>query len=161
MEVANRDDFLVCLNQYASRNSLEVFAFSKCQLLAAVEEVRFDDFNGHDYEVMGRLEKALRPQQSEAALWGLVFIDLWYCENFGGDHWIALLNRDRANIRYAIEAAYWVFAVSGSDGGRVLAGMINRCCCWEIATRYISRQTGDGTSLWWQTRVLPHRNPSG
>src|SRR5262249_12061788 len=78
----------------------------------------------------------------EAALWGMVFIDMWYCSNFGGRHWAELVSRDPANVRFAIQAAYWVFAVSGADGGPALAAILNRCRCWEVAEQYVLRRPG-------------------
>jgi hypothetical protein len=139
MEVANRDDFLACLDRYLERYGLEVFAHSKRHLLDAVAEVGFGDFRGHDYEVIGRLSEAMYGHGTEAALWGQVFIDLWYCNNFGGTHWAELVARDPANARYAVQAAYWVFAVSGADGGRVLAAVLNRCGSWVVAAECIPR----------------------
>jgi hypothetical protein len=157
MEVANRDDFLACLDRYPERNGLEVFAHAKRHLLDALAEVGFDDFRGHDYEVIGRLSEALYGRGTEASLWGQVFIDLWYCSNFGGPHWAELVARDAANARYAVQAAYWVFAVSGADGGRALAALLDRCKCWDAVEQCIPRQAGDWQRQWWQRSVLPHR----
>lgn len=157
MEVNNRDDFLACLDCYPERNELQVFVHAKRCLLDAVAEVGFDDFCGHDYEVIGLLSEALHGCGTEAALWGQVFIDLWYCSNFGGPHWAELVARDPANARYAVQAAYWVFAVSGADGGRALAALLNRYKGWAAAEQGISRQAGDWQRQWWQRSVLPHR----
>jgi hypothetical protein len=157
MDVANREDFLAYLDRDSSRNGLEVFEFSKRHLLAAVDDVGFDDFQGPDYEVMWRLERAIGQRDSEAALWGRVYIDLWHCRNFGDRHWYELVARDPAGIRYAIQAAYWVFVMSGADGGPALAALIDRCGCWDVARQYILRQAGDGLRSWWQGNVLPHR----
>jgi hypothetical protein len=157
MEVANRDDFLACLDRSPERNGLEVFAHAKRHLLDAVAEVSFDDFRGHDYEVIGRLSEALYGRGTEAALWGQVFIDLWYCSNFGGSHWVELVARDPANARYAVQAAYWVFAVSGADGGPALAAILNHSRCWAVAEQSVPRQPGDWQRAWWQRSVLPRR----
>jgi hypothetical protein len=157
MKVANRLDFLACLDRYPERNDLEVFAHAKRHLLAAADEVGFDDFRGSDYEVIGRLGQVLSGRDSEAALWGMVCIDLWYCSNFGGRHWAELVARDSANARYAIQAAYWVFAVSAADGGPALAAILNRCRCWGVAEQYIPRQPGDWQRGWWERSVLPRR----
>jgi hypothetical protein len=159
MDVADRHDFLTCLDQYPECNELEVRAHAKRHFLFAVDEVGFSNFGGRDYEVMGRLSESLGALDSEASLWGMVFIDLWHCSNFGGRHWAELVARDPANVRYAIQAAHWVFAVSGADGGRALAAILNRCRCWGIAEQYIPRQQGDGLRRWWETRVLPRREP--
>lgn len=156
MDVANREDFLACLDKHLSRNGLQVFAFSKRHLLTAVEEVGFEDFRGRDYEVISRLRELLRVHGSESALWGLVFIDLWYCSNFGGRHWEELVARDPANIRYAIEAAHWIFAVSKANGGRRLAVLINRYHCGSLSEQYIRQHPGDGLRAWWQCSVLPY-----
>jgi hypothetical protein len=86
-----------------------------------------------------------------------VFIDLWYCNNFGGPHWAELVARDTANSRYAVQAAYWVFAVSGADGGAALASILNRCRCWAVAERSVTRQPDDWQRAWWQQSVLPGR----
>jgi hypothetical protein len=158
MNVANRQDFLACLDQHDGRNALEVFAHAKRHLLVAVDEVGFDDFGGHDYEVVGRLAETLDEGDSDAALWGMVFIDLWYCSNFGGRHWFNLLSRDPANARFAIEAAHWVFEVSGANGGPTLASLINKCRCWDVAQQYVSRQSDHGLRGWWQACVLPGRS---
>src|SRR5690349_24979363 len=99
MRITDRQDFLACLDlDDPSRNALEVFAFSKRHLIAAVDEVGFDDFHGADCMVLGRVGEALRQCDSEAALWGLVFIDLWFCRNFGGWQWGELVARDPANV---------------------------------------------------------------
>jgi hypothetical protein len=156
MDVTNEADFLACLDQYPSRNDLEVFAFSKRHLLTVTKEVGFHDFLGHDYEVIDRLREVLCASASESSLWGLVFIDLWYCDNFGGHHWEELVTRDPGNICYAIQAAHWVFAVSGADGGRQLAALINRGDCGRLAEEYIRRQSIDGLREWWQRCVLPY-----
>lgn len=158
MKVANRQDFLACLDCCPKRNALEVFVHAKLHLLAALAEVGFDDFRGHDYEVMGLVAKVLYNQESDAALWGLVFVDLWYCSNFGGQHWDKLINRDLANVRFAIQAAQWVFAVSGADGGRTLAALISRCGCWHAAQRHIPREMGNQLRWWWTHNVLPYRD---
>jgi len=150
MNVANRQD----LDQYDSRNGLEVFAHAKRHLLAAVDEVGFDDFGGHDYEVVGRLAETLHDRDSDAALWGMVFIDLWFCSNFGGRHWSDLVARDPANIKYAVQAAHWVFAVSGANGGRALAAILNQYRCWRLAEQYISHQSDNGLRGWWDASVL-------
>jgi hypothetical protein len=157
MIVANRKDFLACLDQYTVRNELEVFAHAKRHLLAAVDEVSFDDFVGHDYEVMGRLREALDGQGSEASLWGQAFIDLWYCSNFGRSHWADLVARDSANARYAIQAAHWVFAVSGANEAPALAAILNRFRCWEVAQQCVSLQSSNGLRSWWEECVLPLR----
>jgi len=157
MDVANRNDFFACLDQYPDRNELEVFAHAKRYLLAAVDQVGFGDFVGHDYEVMGRLSEALNAQNNEASLWGLAFIDLWYCSNFGGRHWVELVARDSANARYAIQAAHWVFAVSGANGAPALAAILNRCRCWEVAQQYVPPRSATGLCGWWEKCVLPLR----
>jgi hypothetical protein len=56
--------------------------------------------------------------------------------------------RDPANIRYVIEVAYYVFAVSGAKGGRAPAETINQCHCWRIAEQHIPRQYGDRLRHW-------------
>jgi len=157
MNVANRQDFLACLDQHDGRNGLEVFAHAKRHLLAAIEEVGFGDFGGHDYEVVGRLAETLHKHDSDTALWGMVFIDLWYCSNFGGCHWSELVVRDPANIGYAIQAANWVFAESGADGGPALAAILNQCRCWSVAEQYISQHSDDGLRGWWAASVVPLR----
>ena len=157
MEVANRDDFLACLDRCPERNELEVFAHAKRHLLDAVVEVGFDDFRGHDYEVIGRLSDAIHGRGTEAALWGQVFIDLWYCSNFGARHWAELVARDAENVRYAIQAAHWVFAASGADGGPALAAILNRRRCWGVAQQHVSLQDSDGLRAWWAGSVLPLR----
>ena len=157
MEITNRHDFVTCLDRYPQRNGLNVYAHAKRHLLAAVDEVSFNDFHGPDYEVIGRLSQALHSRDTEAALWGMVFIDLWYCRNFGGQHWVELIARDLANVRFAIQAAYLVFAASGADGGSALAAILNRCRCWEVAERYVPQQVRERLRGWWQESVLPHR----
>jgi hypothetical protein len=136
---------------------LEVFEFVKNRLLAAIDEVGFDDFQGEDREVFNRMMRALSQSPGETALWIQVFLDLWHCENFGGQHWAELIRRDSANVPYAIQAAYWVFASSSANGGRSLAAMINQCRCWRAAEEYILRQAGRGLRDWWQQSVLPYQ----
>jgi hypothetical protein len=157
MDIATRQDFLACLDHDRAPNKLDVFPHSKRHLLAVVEEVNFDDFHGPDHKVIHRLRLALKGRESEAALWALVFIDLWHCSNFGGWHWDALLARDRANTRYAIQAAYWAYAESGADGSPVLAAMLQRQRCWEFAGKYILNHAEEGQRDWWQSCVLPLR----
>src|SRR5215218_486826 len=121
MNVANRDDFLACLHRDPTLVGLEVFALARRHFLAVVDEAGFDNFGGHDWEVMNRVSWVFGDRDDTPALWGMVFLDLWFCSNFGGRHWEELVARDPANVRYAIQAAYWVFAVSSADGGRALA----------------------------------------
>ncbi len=159
MPASHRKEFLDCLFSHPRwRRELEVFAYVKDRLLTAIDEVGFDDFQGEDREVIGRLFTALSPAHSEEALWVQVFLNLWHCNNFGGPHWVELIRRDTANVRYAILAAYWVFAVSSANGGRSLAAMINRCRCWRIAEQHIPRKTSDRLRQWWLHCVLPHRS---
>lgn len=157
MNVTNRQEFLACLDSYPDRNALAVFAHAKRHFIAAVDEVGFTNFHGQDYEVMGRLAEMLAGRKTEAALWGLVLIDLWYCSNFGGPQWGKLVGRDPTNVRYAIQAAYWVYAVSGADGGPALAAILNRCGCWKIAEEFIPQVSGDELQTWWERSVLPRR----
>jgi hypothetical protein len=158
MKIANRQDFLACLD--AKDKALDVFglraafAFCKRHLLTAVDEVGFHDFLGEDYEVMGRLRSILSTRSSESALWGLVFIDIWYCSNFGGRHWAELVRRDPTSIRFAICVAYWVLMVSGSDGAFSLAAIINQRDCWDIAEQCIP-QGEENLRAWWYDSVLP------
>jgi hypothetical protein len=160
MDVADRENFLACLDCDPDRNCVAVFAHAKRHLIAAIDETGFDDFHGPDFEVVGRLAEHLAGRTTEAALWGLAFIDLWYCSNFGGRHWGQLVAHDPGNARYAIEAAYWVFAVSGRDGGAALAGILNRCRCWGVAGQYVRGQAGKWQRAWWQRSVLPGRDLS-
>jgi hypothetical protein len=153
---ANKQEFLAYLDDKAI-DGLEVFAQAKRQLPAAVEEVGFDDFGGHDYEAMSRLHERLLGKQSEPALWGLVAVDLWFCNNFGGGHWARLIERDRANVRFAIQAAYWVFAVSGKNCAPALARLIKRGRCWNAAETYLREETDKGLRAWWRQSVLPCR----
>jgi hypothetical protein len=155
MYVANRDDFLACLDRHPDRNGLEVFALAKRQFLDVVDEVGFNGFGGHDWEVMNRVSRVFGDRDDTPALWGMVFIDLWFYSNFGGRHWDELVRRDPANVRYAIQAAHWVFAVYSADGGRALAAIIDRCRCWDVAERCISQVRDDGLRGWWLRRVLP------
>lgn len=157
MAILDRHDFIACLGGSPDLEDLEVFTHSRRHLIKALDEVGFEDFRGLDYEVMGRLGEALRGIQSEPALWGLVFIDLWYCSNFGGQHWSSLVARDVTNLRYAIEAAHWVVAESGSDGGATLAALINRCRGWGVAEQYVRLRAGTFLRGWWQHSVLPHK----
>lgn len=157
MRITSQQDFLASLFCEHTRNELAVFVHSRHYLLRAVDEIGFDDFRGADCTVLGRMSEALGRRSSEAALWGRVFIDLWFCSNFGGRHWDALVARDAGNVRYAIEAAFWVFAVSGADGGAALAAILNRHHCWDAATDYVPEWTVDAFVEWWRTCVLPHR----
>lgn len=70
---------------------------------------------------------------------------------------LAGVSRDPGNARYAVQAAYWVFVVSGADGGPTLASILNRCRCWAVAERSLPSQPGDGQRAWWQRSVLPGR----
>lgn len=153
---ANKQELLACLDR-RPMGGLEVFAQARRHLPAAVEEVGFDDFRGQDYEVMNRLQERLLGKTSEAALWALVAVDLWFCSNFPGVHWRGLLQRDRANVRFAIQAAYWVFAVSGKNCGSGLAALITRARCWKTAERYLRAETDKGLRAWWSGSVLPRR----
>jgi hypothetical protein len=161
MEIANRQDFLACLDCHTNRrHGLEVFHHAKRQLLAAVDEVGFDDFRGHDYEVIDRLRIALSGRDSDAALWGMVFIDLWFCSNFGGPHWEELIARDNANVRFAIEVAFWVRTVSRKDGSLALAGILKRLRCWKVAEQAMARLPArDGRRGWFEHSVVPWRVP--
>ena len=158
MKIANRQDFLVCLDRTDKASNAfvrEMCAFCKPHLLTAVDEVGFRDFLGEDYEVMGRLAPILSAHSSESALWGLVLIDVWYCSNFGGRHWGELVSRDPTNIRFAIRAAYWVLLVSGADGASSLATIIDQHDCWDVAEQCISQGCEDALRAWWYDSVLP------
>lgn len=157
MYVRNREDFLACLDRDQEVSQLEVFAHARQHLIAAVDDLGFNTFDGQDYEVMGRLWTALSSRDTDAALWGRVCIALWNCNNFGGPYWAELVARDTTNIRYAIEAAYWVFRVSRADGGRALAAILNHCACWDVAERFVPRAKADLQQVWWQRSVMPHR----
>jgi hypothetical protein len=160
MDIANRQDFLACLDRFSDRNRLEVFQHAKRWLLAAVDEVGFDDFRGHDYEVIGRLARALSGRDSDAALWGKVFIDLWFCSNFGGRHWEELIARNSANVLFAIEVVCWVRSVSRKDGSLALAGILKRLGCWKVAEQAIARLPArDGRRGCFEQSVLPWRVP--
>jgi hypothetical protein len=156
MYVANRQDFIASLDQ-RSRDGLEVCAHAKRWLLATVDEVGFADFRGEDYRVMSRLGGALSSRGSEAALWGKVFIDLWFCSNFGGRHWAQLVARDPANVGFAIQAAHWVFAQSRSDSAPALAAILNCCNCWMVAVQAIPVTNKEAHWRWFQQCVLPQR----
>ena len=151
---ANKQQFLACLDsRFGAR--LEVFAEAKRHLPAAVAEIGFDDFRGHDYEVMNRFQTRLVGTQSEAGMWGLVAVDLWFCNNFGGVHWAGLLTRDAANVRFAIQTAYWVFIVSGKNCGAALANLITRTRCWKAAESAMCGEANKGLREWWRGAVLP------
>jgi hypothetical protein len=152
MYLVNRQNLLASLDR-PGREGLEVYAHAKRWLLIAAEEVSFDGFRGQDYEVMSRLSIALAGRDSEAALWARVFIDLWYCSDFGGRHWDQLVARDSANARFAIEAAFWVLCVSGKDSGPALTAVLNRFRCWWVAEQV----TDDGQRAWVQKSLLPGR----
>jgi hypothetical protein len=159
MPVSRNKELLDCLFHRRPEGELEVFTFCLQHLHAAIEEAGFDDFSGHDYEVVNRMSWVVWERDSEAALWGRVFIDLWHCENFRPwPHWVELIRRDPTNVRYAIQAAHWVFAVSSANGGRALAAIINQCRCWRIADQYIPRQYGDRLRQWWLHSVLTYRS---
>lgn len=158
MDLCGRYDFLKCLNkQGLSQNGLDVIAFSKQQLLSVIDEIGYSDFRGQDYEVIGRLEKALLHCESQSAFWGLVFIDLWFCNNFGRKYWSELVGRDTGNIRFAIQTAYWVFVQSGSDGGPALVEIMNHFHCWDDAEHYILSLPANEMRMWWQGHVAPFK----
>jgi hypothetical protein len=159
MRINNRQDFLACLCGGLDRNELEVFLFARHHLLRAMDETGFDDFHGADCSILGRLAEGLQQCDSDAALWGLVFIDLWFCSNFGGRHWDELVARDPANVQYAIEAASWVVAVSGADGSHALAAIFNRHHRWGAADEFILRPSDKWFRSWWRRCVLPRREP--
>ena len=106
---------------------------------------------------VGKVAEALRGRDTDAALWGLVFIDLWYCSNFGGPLWAQLMARDPNAVGLAIQAACWVHAVSGADGGPALAALLNRHRCWEIAEQCVRCSTMRWVRDWWRRSVLPQR----
>ncbi|MCI0379798.1 MAG: hypothetical protein L0215_19635 [Gemmataceae bacterium] len=153
---ANKQEFLACLDA-RSAHGLEVFAEAKRRLPAAIEEIGFVDFGGHDYEAMNRFQTQLVGRSSEAALWGLVAVDLWFCKNFGGAHWPGLIERDSANVRFAIQTAYWVFIMSGKNCGAGLAALITRRRCWKKAEEYIRAERDKEIRGWWNRSVLPFR----
>jgi hypothetical protein len=164
MKIASRQDFLACLDRTDRASDAfgvafvrEVCAFCKPHLLTAVDEVGFHDFFGEDYEVLNRLSCTLSTHSGESALWGLVFLDIWYCNNFGGKQWSELVKRDATNIRFAIRVAYWVLMVSGADSASSLARIINQHDCWDVAYQWIRQGCEDDLRAWWYDSVLPLR----
>ena len=77
---------------------------------------------------------------------------------FGGRHWEELVRRAPSNVRYAIQAAHWVFRVSSADGGPALAAIIDRCRCWAVAETFIPKERGNALRAWWLRSVLPRRS---
>jgi hypothetical protein len=157
LNVADRDDCLACLDHHPTLAGLEVLALARRHFLAVLDEVGFDNFGGHDWEIMNRVSWVFGDRDDTPALWGMVFLDLWFCSNFGGRHWEELVARDPANVRYAIEAAQWVFTVSSADGGRALAAILDRCYCWAVAEPFIPKERGSSLRHWWLQSVLPWR----
>lgn|SRR5262249_23878640 len=153
---ADKQQFLACLDGRSTQD-LEVFAEAKRHLPAAVAELGFEDFSGQDYEVMNRFQEQLVGTQSEAGLWGLVVVDLWFCKNFGGVHWAGLLARDAGNVRFAIQTAYWVFIMSGKHCGAALANLITRTRTWKAAQSAMRGERDKGLCEWWSGAVLPLR----
>ena len=94
---------------------------AKRHLPAAVEEVSFDDFSGDDFEAMNRFHERLFGRKAirtvGAGRFGLVVLQQL------AEHWWGLIQRDSANVRFAIQAAYWVFIVSGENCGPGLAAL--------------------------------------
>jgi hypothetical protein len=133
----------------------EVFEVTEGKVLACIEKVGFQSFSGPDDVVMDQLREELEKQHSEDAQWALAYIDLWNCSNFHGTYWRGLVWRDRRNIRFAIQAALYVWWSSGSDGSAALAGLIQDCSCTAEAKEYLQR-LGEKSELdWWAKRVLP------
>jgi hypothetical protein len=149
--------FLAAALERRANDGLEVFEHSRRHLLAAMEEIGFDDFSGKGYQVMNRLARRLHEHGRESALWGLVALDLWFCNNFGGSHWRALVERDQENVRFAIQAAYWVFIASSANGAFTLAMLINQSRCWDDAEQWVRSPAAKPVTDWWARDVLPYK----
>jgi hypothetical protein len=103
---------------------------------------------------MHRLREALEKHGSEKAAWALAYIDLWYCTNFHRLYWGRLVQRDRRNIRFAIQAALYVWWSSGSDSSSALADLIAASSCWAEAREYLDDLSQVEDRDWWLDKVL-------
>jgi hypothetical protein len=132
----------------------EVFEVTEGKLLSCISGLDFQSFSGPDYLVMHRLREELEKQRGGDALWALAYIDLWYCSNFHGAYWRELVRQDCRNIRWAIQAALYVWWSSGSDSSAALAGLIQGCSCTAPAREYLGGLAERAEWDWWVKKVL-------
>jgi len=69
-------------------------------------------------------ERGQHPED-ETVLWSLAGIDVQSCDNdFGRRYWLPLCVRNPANVRYLVESAAWVLAMSGTRTSASLAASL-------------------------------------
>lgn len=132
----------------------EVFALTEGKLLAAISRLGFQPQVRADYLAMHELREALLRQPGDETPWALAYIDLWYCSNFHGGHWRTLVCHDHRNIRYAIQAALYVWWDSGCDDPAEVARLIEDCACRSEAQAYLRDLAERPEWDWWVQRVL-------
>jgi hypothetical protein len=141
----------------APHSRFEVFELSQSGLLQCIEAVGFSSFAGEDYVIMHQIQKAIEPLTTERACWARVCLDLWYCRNFHALHWGELVQHKPENVRYAIQAAYYVWASSGSDSAHALGRFLAGSAGGSIARPYLEGLRRDPYSSKWVDRVLARK----
>src|SRR2546422_642758 len=135
--MSHKEAFLQRLNERttswsAAYPEFDVFSVTDAKLRECIADLDDAVFSAQDYEIMGRLRKALVPNR-EAVHWALAYIDLWFCANFHQAHWGPLVTLDRANIKFAIQAACYVWHQSSNDSSIPLARLVRDSDCWDEA----------------------------
>ena len=132
--VPGKDGFLESVKKRTADMSaccpgFEVFALTEKSFLDALVELESLSFSGSDFHVMNEVGRKLQTRVDERSVWALAYIDLWFCSNFHKRYWRELVRLDHGNIRYAIQAAIYVFWSSGADGSASLGELIRECDC--------------------------------
>jgi hypothetical protein len=125
---------------------LAVFELARQGMIACAEALEFDDFPLRPAPV-DLFRHRIESDVSENADWARIFIHLWFCGNFTRLYWVPLIRRDPGNIVYAIDACYFVYAVSGVDGASELKELIREFDCYDKAKAHFG---GLGLRECWQ-----------
>lgn len=70
------------------------------------------------------IAKTLANAHDKQTLLARAFLDLWYCANFSASAWYGLIEMDAAHAALAVEACYYVFAMSGANAASELRELL-------------------------------------
>jgi hypothetical protein len=117
---------------------LDVFSVTANKLIESVKRMNFQPTAEPDYLVLANLEEQLEKQETLDSIWALAFIDLWYCRNFHVRSWRRLVKLDRMNIRFVIQAVFYIWSTSGKDHSADLADFVSKTATGKEAKLYLN-----------------------
>jgi hypothetical protein len=154
--ITSRGDFLV---NVLGRVPLEPFEFQTTamqRMWSAIDEIGFTQFHGHEYEVLMQLDFALEPHRRTLdTRWARIYIANALGAGFGGTQgamWHDLIRADRANVRHAIEAAFWNWREYEYVTGPALSSLFTLTESWPAAHAVIAH-AAEPIRAWWGDQV--------